>query len=183
MPSLPSRRKTDRALYDALRAAKATVKEANRDAGRLVTKGNYQAAEALVNLAKAATAFQSEISALRHRWREIGHGQSEVKKSKSMRTPLWEFYKPILATLQSLDGSATRLEIEKHIETTNPSFLKAGDLQLNTQGKARWTVMVRRARKPMMQEKFIEPGNSKKWVITGTGRKALVTDRKEPTTL
>jgi len=179
MPSLPSRRKTDRSLYDALRSAKATVKEANRDAGRLVAKGNYKAAEALVSLAKSATAFQSEISALRHRWREITCGKSGQGKTKAERTPLWAYYKPILAALQALNGTATRGDIEKHLETSMPSILKSSDLQVDARGKPRWKIMVRRARKPMIQEKFIEPGSGKNWAITAAGRKALDSECKE----
>ncbi len=173
MPSLPSRRKTDRTLADALRAVRATVKEANKEAGRLVANGNYQAAEGLVTLAKAASTFQGEISTLRQRWREIAYGKSSHGKTKVERTPLWEYYKPILAALQALNGTATRQELEKHLETSIPSILKSGDLQVDAHGKPRWKFMVRRARRPMIQEKFIEPGSGKKWVMTAAGRKAL----------
>jgi len=173
MPSLPSRRKTDRALVDAARAAKATVKEANRGAGRLVAKGNYQAAEGLVTLAKAASIFQGEISTLRQHWREIAYGKSSRGKTNVERTPLWEYYKPILAALQALNGTATRQELEKHLEASIPSILKSGDFQENVHGKPRWKIMLRRARKPMVQEKFIDPGSGKNWVMTSAGRKAL----------
>ena len=47
MALLPSRKKTDRALVEAARAAGATVKEANRCAGQLVAKGNYQGSRAI----------------------------------------------------------------------------------------------------------------------------------------
>ena len=173
MPSLPSRRNTDRALADAIRAAKATVKEANRGAGQLVAKGNYQAAEALVALAKATCAFRGELSTLRQRWREIAYGKSGHGKAKAERTPLWEYYKPILAALQSLNGAATRRQLETHLATSMPAILKPGDLQVNAHGLPRWQIMVRRARKPMIQEKFIERGSGNKWVITSAGRKAL----------
>lgn len=175
MPSLPSRRKTDRAIADAMHAVKATIKEANRVAGRLVAKGNYQAAEGLVALAKGADLFQAEISTLRSRWREVAYGKPAHTQGKVQRTPLWEYYKPILAALQALNGTATRQDLEKHLETSIPPILKSGDLQVNAHGKPRWKVMVRRARKSMIQEKFIEPGNGKKWVVTAAGRKALET--------
>ena len=179
MPSLPSRRKTDRALADALRAAKATVKEANRGAGRLVAKGNYQGAESLVALAKAASSFQGEVATLRQHWREIAYGKSGPSKAKAERTPLWEYYKPILAALQALNGSATRHELEKHLETSIPSILKPGDVQVNAHGWPRWQIMVCRARKSMVQEKFIEPGGGKKWVMTTAGRKALEAPKQQ----
>lgn len=173
MALLPSRKKTDRALVEAARAAGATVKEANRCAGQLVAKGNYQGAEQLVAVAKAAGAFQGEIAALHQRWRELAYGNSKQDEGKAERTPLWQYYKPILAALAALNGNATRRDLEKHLETSIPNVLRPGDLELNARGKPLWKLMVRRARKPMIKEKFIEDGSGKNWVITPAGRRAM----------
>ena len=62
---------------------------------------------------------------------------------------------------------------EKQLESTIPSVVKSSDLELNARGKARWKLMVRRARKPMIKEKFIEDGGGKNWIMTDAGRRAL----------
>ena len=173
MALLPSRKKTDRALVEAARAARATVKEANRCAGRLVAKGDYQGADELVAIAKAVGGFQGEITALRQRWRDLAYSDAQQDESKEQCTLLWQYYKPILAALASLNGSATRRELEKQLETSIPQVLKPGDLALTTRGEPRWKQMLRRARKPMIKEKFIEDGSGKNWILTSVGRRAL----------
>jgi hypothetical protein len=75
--------------------------------------------------------------------------------------------------LAALNGNATRRDLEKHLETSIPNVLRPGDLELNARGKPLWKLMVRRARKPMIKEKFIEDGIGKNWVITPAGRRAM----------
>ena len=52
------------------------------------------------------------------------------------------------------------------------SSLQPGDRTGTGRGRERWQVMVRRARKPLITEGWIEAGTGKLWKITEAGRRA-----------
>ena len=173
MASLPSKRKMERALAEASRAARSMVKEANRAAGRLVSQGDYARSDRFVALAKAIASFQGEIEQLRERWRDALADHTGGGQDRGEKTPLWQYYRPILSALDQLGGSATRNAIEVQLEKTLPAMLKPADIVANARGIPWWRIMIRRSRRAMLKEKFIEAGPAKNWVITEAGRRAL----------
>jgi len=178
--SIPSKRKVERALKDTERATHNVVKEANRAAGRQISQGDYVGSEKYVVLAKAASNFCTEVAALRQRWRDLAaESRSRKAGAESAKTPLWQFYQPILKALHSLGGKATRRELEKQLETYLDGTLKDGDLTGNIRGTPRWKIMVRRSRRAMIKEKFLEDGTGKTWVMAPAGQRALE-EKKAP---
>ncbi len=71
-----------------------------------------------------------------------------------------------------LDGEATLQDLEKEVEPILASRIKVGDSLASAGGIERWKVMIRRARKPMIKEGFIESGSGKIWKITIEGQRA-----------
>ena len=70
----------------------------------LLSKGSYDRAESLVNVAKSIDTFRIEVESLHTRWKEIKGGPQGT--AKAPQTPLWEYYQPILEALVDLDGAA-----------------------------------------------------------------------------
>jgi hypothetical protein len=57
-------------------------------------------------------------------------------------------------------------------EKTMAASFQSGDRTPLARGRERWRVMVQRARKPLLAERWIESGGGPVWRITDTGRKA-----------
>lgn len=66
-------------------------------------------------------------------------------------------------------GECVRSDIESALEADG--FLKTADRGPMPGGRERWKVMIRRARKPLRVEGWIEDGVSTKWRVTEEGRK------------
>jgi hypothetical protein len=91
--------------------------------------------------------------------------------AKDETTPLWEYYRLILQALEALNGQATRQQIEEYLEPRVAAALKPGDLKASGRRRlARWRVMVRRARKEMVKQKYLEDRTGTAWRITALGR-------------
>jgi hypothetical protein len=142
-------------------AGKKALKGLNLAAGQRMAKGDYATAEALAAKGKELRQFQEEIESLRKRWREVSGGGGGA--GKKTVTPLWLYYQPILQALAQAGGECRRAELELCVERAMGASLKTGD---------RWQVMIRRARKPLTAEGWIEPGTGKLWRITPSGRRA-----------
>lgn len=172
MKVLGRTRKVDKAIKAALREVKLALKEVNQQAAKLVANGKYSEADALVQVAKKVQEFQVEVDSLRAKWRGIKTTGANNDPSTENPTPLWKFYHPILQVLMALGGEATRRALESQLATSLASELSPGDFKVTARGVPRWKVMVKRARKPMVHEGFIETGTSKLWRITHEGRRA-----------
>jgi hypothetical protein len=166
-----SRRKVENALKSAQKQVRVALKDVNTQAGKTVAKGDYTGAEVLVDVGKKIQGFQVEMDALLGRWRTITTGNQAERNEESDTTPLWKFYHPILKALVALGGEARRDGIENYFESTFADKLLPGDLKPMVGGIPRWKVMVKRARKPMMKECFLEDGNVKLWRISREGRR------------
>ena len=90
-------------------------------------------------------------------------------------TPLWGYYQPILKAIVAAGGECLRSDIESAIEADD--FLQVADRSPMSGGRERWKVMIRRARKPLLAEGWIEDEISTKWRVTDEGRKAA--DRRD----
>jgi hypothetical protein len=150
-------------------ATQKSLKALNAGAGQRMAKGDYATAEMLAAKGKEIRDFQSEIEALRKRWREVsGRGDPAAKKAT---TPLWQYYQPILKAIVQAGGQCRRSEIEPTVERVMATSLQAGDRFAMARGRERWQVMIRRARKPLVAEGWIEADSGKLWQITAAGRR------------
>lgn len=170
MKRLPGSREVDRAFAAVLKELKAALRGLNQQTTKTLERGDYSSAEEAVGLGRSVSEFSGRVDALRAEWRTL---QRSTRKNdlKEEHTPLWRYYQPILETLIELDGEATREELEKAVEPRVRSILKPGDEAKNSRGLSRWRVMVRRAKRPMAHEGFIEDSRGR-WRVTAKGRKA-----------
>lgn len=161
MKKIPHAQGVSRAIRSVRVAARKALKGLNLAAGQRMAKGDYVTAEALAAKGKELRQFQEEVDALRKRWREVSGGGGAVAKKAA--TPLWTYYQPILQALAQAGGECPRSDLESRVERLMGASLKAGD---------RWQAMIRRARKPLVAEGWIEANTGKLWRITPSGRRA-----------
>jgi len=161
-----SAKQVERALAEAERRSRAAIVELDQRAADLVSRGKYPAAEPLMQAAVSVRDFSSRVQELRKEWKRL-QSKARARGNAKSKVPLWEYYQPILAALASLDGKATSSELEKSIEPMLP--LKLKQYEGSAEG---WKKMIRRARRPMTKEGFLELGTGKVWKLTAEGRRA-----------
>ena len=172
MARIPRKSEVTRAIRTVGREVKLANKEANQLAAKRLARGDYAGAQTLTETAQKIAAFSSEVADLQSKWRNVGGTRGVRNGGKLERTPLWEFYRPILKVLIALEGEASAGQIEAEIEGEFDGMLKEGDFVKNARGIPRWGVMVRRARKPMIKEGFLSDEHIHKWIITKKGEQA-----------
>ncbi len=172
MVRVPRGHEVTRAIRLLGREVKLATKEANKLAAKRLDRGDYTEVQSLIEVAKAICEFGNEVNALHGRWRGLRLRGHESTNKKDNRTPLWEFYRPILQTLVALGGEASRKEIEDKLEGAIQGTLKEGDLVANARGVPRWKIMVGRARQHMIAEGFVTGENLLRWKITNKGEQA-----------
>jgi hypothetical protein len=135
-----------------------------------MARGDYGGATALADRGRLMRDFDGRIEALRREWRSfwVASRDGEVKE---VSTPLWEYYRLVLQALVTLGGQASRRDIEKHLASRVGDVLKPVDLKPKGRtGRARWQSELRRVRRPMVREKYLEDVPGKQWQITTLGR-------------
>ena len=176
MKKIPRAKKVRQALRASDVAVKEALKELNLTAGALMSKGDYAGAEALASKGLQIQKFRGQLQELKEQWKKIQSAGHRKGNSDGTSTPLWQYFQPILKALVEAGGEARRSELEplfsKHFEHT----MKPGDEYPMARGRTRWQVMVRRARKPMVAEGWLEPGVGKIWRVTEKGRRAASQD-------
>ena len=178
MTRVPLGQQVTKAIRGLRGAARKAIKAVNQRAAQRLSRGDYRTAESLVAKAREIQQFETDIDALRTRWREISSGASGGKKPV---TPLWQYYQPVLRAIVTAGGSMPLADIETAVGQAMSGSLLAGDVATGPRGKERWRVMVQRCRRPMTAEGWLEKRPGKNWRITEAGRKAaerpLKTDR------
>lgn len=173
-------RKVDRILKDARQEVKATLRELNLHAGKLMARGDYSGAAELAELGRAISDFNGRLDTLRREWR-TSWGAKRPAEAMGATTPLWEYYQLILQAIDALGDEASRREIEQYLESRVASRLKPGDLKpTGRRGAPPWKLMVKRARKQMVGQKYLEDETGKQWRITSLGRQVAQGDFKVP---
>ena len=167
---VPGGADVNKSLVGLKKSLKGCLARVNQEAGMLLSKGSYERAESLVAVAKSVDTFRVEVESLHTRWKEIKGGPQGT--AKAPRTPLWEYYQPILQALVDLGGAAGVAEIESAVGLLVKGRLVEGDLSIMANGRARWQVMIRRARKHMVKEGLLDSDTGMDWKITQQGRKA-----------
>jgi hypothetical protein len=170
---IPHAQGVARALRNVRTAAKKTLKGLNQVAGQRMSKGDYAAAETLAAKGREIRQFVQQSDELLRTWRGLsGRGAKTAGKLKGESTPLWAYYQPILKAIVTAGGECARDDIEAAFERSSDGFLQPADRQLMTGGRERWKVMIRRVRKPLRAEGWIQEGPGKTWKITAAGRRA-----------
>lgn len=171
MSKIPGSGQVDRALKTVKREVKNSLKQINQSAAKLLSRGDYSGAESLVEVARTVDGFQAEIESLRAKWKEVTGSFKNGSKGDVKKTPLWEYYKPILKALDSLGGRALTPNLISSVEPIIEAYLKPGDMEILSNGRPRWQVMLRKTRKHMVKEGYLEPTTGQEWRITTVGRK------------
>jgi hypothetical protein len=147
-----------------------------------MSRGEYAAAATLAERGRAIEEFASRAAAFRSEWRALWTTK-DAGEDEADRTPLWGFYQPILSALDACGGEASTQQIEEKLEASSESSLKGGDLKLTGRKRIpRWKIMIRRARRTMVKEKYLEDHSGKRWRITPLGRQAAQGTVKVATT-
>jgi hypothetical protein len=170
MRRIPDARDVARALRAARSAVARSFKSVNTLAAQRMAKGDYEFAEALATKGRAVREFLGQVDALIQRWKEVAETGESSGKVES--TPLWAYYQPILRALTDAGGEATRIDLEPRVLRLMSSVLLPADSAEMTRGRKRWQLMLRRARKALVAEGWLEAGAGKAWRITTAGRVA-----------
>ncbi|MFH1924658.1 MAG: hypothetical protein ABIP48_32805 [Planctomycetota bacterium] len=172
MPKIPRSSEVRKAIVSLRQEVKLAVKAVNQHAAKLLARGDYEGAQAMIEVAQSLAQFGNDVQTLQSRWRDILGAGAKTDPGKRNQTALWEYYQPILRVLASLGGEATRKELETELEGSIAAILKVGDRVANARGMPKWKVMIRRARKPMTTEGFLADEKGPKWRITKKGEQA-----------
>ena len=170
MKRVPHASQAGRALTVATKAVNRSLGALNQAAGQLMAKGDYAGAEALAAKGCQLQQFCAEVEGLGKRWRMLRNviGDSSVKQ---VTTPLWSFYQPVLKALSALGGEGRIEGLEPQVEQIMSAVLQPGD-RIKTGQRERWKVMIRRTRKPLIAEGWIDDVPGTTWRITDLGRRA-----------
>lgn len=172
MARVPRSREVLKSIRNVSKEVKLAIKGVNQLASAKLGKGNYLAAQHLIETAKRMAEFQGQVKALASNWRGLASVSQPSGTDSLDSTKLWEYYKPILRCLIELGGKANKKQIIERFQTEFGSILKDGDLATNGRGIPKWQRMIHKARKPMLEEEFIESENLLTWAITAKGRRA-----------
>ena len=172
MKAIPRARAVRQALRTTEIAVRDALKELNKTAGDLMAKGDYTGAEALAAKGRQIQEFRGRIRELRREWKELRTGKADNGEVRGKSTPLWAYYQSILRALVEAGGAARRTALEPVVRKLLQDTVQPGDDEPLARGQARWQVMIRRARKPMVAEGWLEPGVGPTWRITDSGRRS-----------
>lgn len=177
MKRMPNSRSVDLALNNLTKRLKECLDGIHHQASHVMSKGEYDKAEALIAAGKQLQAFQLQVNALKDHWRGL-KGSNMPGKESSRTTPLWAYYQSILQALVESGGEAARVELEPRVESLMKKSFLPGDSDKMSHNRYRWQLMIRRARKHLIHEGWLEPSNSRKWQITPEGEIAAKANNK-----
>lgn len=160
-------RKIGRQISQLRRELKTAVKEVNGQAARKLAQGNYEASQGMVALAKAVQQFAIETKEFNERWNAIRKQQSGKPKAKI--TPVWEYYRLIARAISNVGGETTFEEIVEWITKNAMDELKPEDILPGKKGIPVWQNAVSKARRPMINEGFLDRIKGK-WKLTKSGK-------------
>ena len=171
MKSIPGKSQVDRALKGASREVKNATKRVNQQAGKLMARGDYESAQAFLELGRSVRDFQAQVDELRARWKALRANPQGSVEGNTETTPAWKLYVPVLRILLANGGTMTWKAIEESLRSGSDFQPLSGDQQAQ-RGKPRWIHSAHRARGGMVKEGFIEKRGNFEWRITTAGRKA-----------
>jgi hypothetical protein len=161
-------RTIEKSIKSLRQQVKLAVDDLNQQAAKLVAKGAYEASQRLIESARQMIGFAQQVDTLATAWQTC-RGTEEAA-AQADRTPLWEYYRLIAKSLIELGGEAPAREVIAKVESLGSGQFRSGDLALTPNGKSVWERAVRRARKPMIDEGFMEAVEGGRWRLTKLGR-------------
>jgi hypothetical protein len=171
MAAIPESKRVTQGLRATKKVLAVSLDKLNQQAATLMARGKYDAATAFAEKGKQIQAFESELDSLMRRWKEIS-GRASVGGNKKSATLLWAYYQPILSSIVKLGGDTTRKELEPLVEESMRGNFKAGDLDIMQRGPHRWQIMIRRSKKHLVEEGWLEDNSHTRWIVTESGRQA-----------
>jgi hypothetical protein len=175
---IPQGQDVRRALKSLRTATKKALKSLNRVAGERMSKGDYEGAEALATKGREVRQFVRQVDDLTRAWEDLSRPELKSAVSKDgQATPLWAYYQPILRAIVAAGGSCRWEDLEGSFEQVESSTLRPADRRPMAGGRQRWQVMIRRARKPLKSEGWIEK-SGRLWVVTDAGRKVAAKESR-----
>ncbi len=179
MKRIPHGNGVNQSLKSARKAVQKALKGLNQIAGRLMARGDYGTAQLLAGKGREVQQFIIEVDALRTRWKDVSSLAPPTTRQGA--TPLWGYYQPVLKALEQCGGDATLRELTPAVEKLMASRFLPGDRTPRSGGRERWQVMVRRTRRHLASEGWIENRPGARWRITESGRRAAEKGGTPPT--
>lgn len=173
MSRIPGGSGVVRALRGVKKELKGALRQTHLLAAKMLSKGNYAGAQALVNVAQAMRNYAEEVESFSAKWKSLA-GSAGGRATSEETTPLWSYYEMILQALSAENGRASSSNLFLRLEPIVGKALKPNDLEPMSTGRPRWQAMVKRARRHMVKEGFIEKGGGTDWRITAAGKRAAV---------
>ena len=170
MTRIPHTEGVLKAIRQVRNAAQHSLKALNQVASQRMRKGDYENAEAMADKGREIQAFFSEVDSLRKKWSDISRSKSGEKTG--VQTPLWKYYQPVLQAIVQNDGKCVGTDVENTVGRMMKRTFQAKDFEMLSGDKERWRIMVRRTRRCLTQEGWLEDSKGKMWIITEAGRRA-----------
>ena len=163
-------RAVEKTIKTLRQQVKAEVGALNQQAAKLVAKGAYGPSQGVIQAAQQMLGFSRQVDALWNAWRGGKGTIADSGQSETERTPLWEYYRVIAKSLADLGGEAKVRDVIAKVGSLSEGQFKAGDVALTSNGTPVWARSVRRARAPMIKERFLESVAGGRWRLTKLGR-------------
>jgi hypothetical protein len=164
-------------LAEALDNAEKRMRES---AALALTEGDYEEANRLAARAKDIGDFRKKMEGLTNEWQELLAGPPKKTRRHRLppdqRTPLEEFFEPILEELVARGGRAKTREVLGGVHKRMRSMLKPGDSEpIPSNSRClRWTSTAQSARYRLVKEGLLVDGSPRGvWEITERGREWL----------
>ncbi len=165
---IPRANQVDQSIKKVTEAVESALQALNEKAGSLMAKGRYSEAEALAQKGREIQAFIEKVKDLGQDWKAL---KGQGKKPRLEKTPLWAYYQPVLQAIVDLGGQARRADFEPLVFQSMRAAFRPGDTSTMSGGQ-RWQVMIRRCRKHLIHEGWLEDDPAGRWIITDAGRLA-----------
>lgn len=162
----------DKAIRAISLEIKASVKSINQEAAKCVSRGAYDKSQRLIQLGQSIKGFQADITLLKNRWKEVVRGNSS-NKPIGEKTPQWEFYLPLMEGIRTLGEQATRENLINYMDSSHQVLFKPGDLVALSNGRPSWHNAIRRCKKEMIKQGYINDKSATIWRLTQLGIRVL----------
>jgi hypothetical protein len=139
MKRVPRSREVEQAILAVAREVKAAAKDLSTEAGRMLARGKFDMASAMVERCRLLGEFGAKVGALRREWKALRIAGKAGDK-KLVTTPVWKLYQPIAVALSRLHGQAKRIDLEQELGVTLDGKLMPGDLEPTGKGVPRWRI-------------------------------------------
>jgi hypothetical protein len=169
----------------------------NQAGAQAFAGGDYAGAQATLGRAHQVTAFRDKVAVLRREWEGLapapppgsanGAGRAERRNlgrvSRGVRTPESAYYRPILAALVDLGGSAPLRDVLARVERAMKPVLSPVDYEplSSNPDTPRWYNAAQWARNAMVHDGLLEPTSRRGWWAISAAGRAYLAEHKDGT--